>query len=144
MECGWNSRLHRGAGLTAGGNGCSLQGSSDTDLAPFATSPSTSTFQGVTLLAITFLEAPKLILHYHITWHLCIESFVSRRVAARTVLLPFCPTPLTEVKSFKKQGSLWPSHCTPRYISKRTKNISSHKNPHRNVRSNTIHSSHYS
>jgi len=45
MGCGWDHRFRRGAELTAGGSGNCLQGPSDSGLASFVTSPSSSSFR---------------------------------------------------------------------------------------------------
>ena len=45
MGCGWDHRFRGGAELTAGGSSHCLQGPSDSGLASFVTSPSSSSFQ---------------------------------------------------------------------------------------------------
>ena len=80
--------------------------------------------------------------HRHMAPSLCASGLASKSVAAKDGTVVVLPrTPSLKIRVLRRKGTLGPSHSTPRYIPKRTENISSQSNLYTDVHSNTIHSS---
>ena len=92
MGCGWDHRVRGGAELTTGGSGDSLQGPSDSGLASFATSPSTSSFQGD--CGLNHMPAGNMGSHQTITWYpLCLELHIQEHGSKDNIVVILSHSP---------------------------------------------------